>query len=108
MPRGIAIIDTGIALEIPSGFFGMVCSRSGLAAQHGLAVLNSPGIIDSDYRGAIKCILINHSGVPFIIGDGMRIAQLIIVQSHDISWTRTEDIAKSERGTNGIGSTGLS
>jgi dUTP pyrophosphatase len=103
----VVIVGTGIAIEIPDGMFGMVCSRSGLAAKYGLVILNSPGIIDSDYRGEIKCIVINHSKTPFIIEGGMRIAQLIILRHCSPSWTEASDITESKRGEGGIGSTGL-
>jgi dUTP pyrophosphatase len=103
----IAVIDTGVAIEIPEEMFGMICPRSGLAAKHGISVLNSPGIIDSDYRGELKCILINSSKTRFTIENKMRIAQLIIAQYNKIIWIESDRIADSERGIGGIGSTGL-
>ncbi|GHT88659.1 deoxyuridine 5'-triphosphate nucleotidohydrolase [Alphaproteobacteria bacterium] len=105
-PHEISIIGTGLALEIPSGFFGMICPRSGLAAKHGISILNAPGIIDSDYRGEIKCILINFSENEFVIEDKMRIAQLIICKHENCSFLE-KSLNNSERGENGFGSTGL-
>ncbi|MDR1034878.1 MAG: dUTP diphosphatase [Holosporales bacterium] len=103
----IAVIDTGIGIEIPNGFCGMVCSRSGIAMKYGIVVLNSPGIIDSDYRGEIRCIMINHSSNPFIIEDGMRIAQMIIVPFQSIEWIHGSELSESGRGSGGFGSTGI-
>ncbi|MDR0630450.1 MAG: dUTP diphosphatase [Holosporales bacterium] len=105
-PNEITVIGTGILIEIPEEFFGMVCSRSGLAAKNGITILNSPGIIDSDYRGEIKCIMMNYSKTPFVIENGMRIAQLIIVPYKKGIWLETTELQRSDRGTNGLGSTG--
>lgn len=105
-PAEIAAIDTGIGVEIPSGFFGMICSRSGMALKYGIIVLNSPGIIDSDYRGEVRCIMINHSSIPFIIENGMRIAQMIIVPFRSASWIEGAELSGSARGKGGFGSTG--
>lgn len=107
LPGAIELIPTGIAAEIPSGYFGMICSRSGLAAKNGIIVLNSPGIIDSDYRGEIKLIMINHSLKPFTIEPGMRLAQLIVVPFQKGNWIEAEALSESDRGIGGIGSTGL-
>lgn len=106
-PKDVSIIPTGIACEIPEGFFGMICSRSGLAAKNAMVVLNSPGIIDADYRGEIKLIMINHSEVPFKIEHGMRLAQLIFVPFEKGSWNEVDSLSKSVRGEGGIGSTGV-
>ncbi len=105
-PSETKILPTGIAIEIPEKHFGMVCSRSGLAAKYQIAVLNSPGIIDSDYRGEIKLIMINHSNIPFVIKPSMRLAQIIIVPFLKVNWTETEALSETIRGHNGLGSTG--
>ena len=106
-PNCIVIISTGLAIEIPNGYFGMVCSRSGLALKYGVHVLNSPGIIDSDYRGEIKCILHNASNSAFIIQNGAKIAQLIVIKYENIRWVETEILSDTSRGYNGFGSTGI-
>ncbi|MDR0744858.1 MAG: dUTP diphosphatase [Holosporales bacterium] len=100
------VINTGIAIELPEGFFAMVCSRSGLAAKHGIS-MPSPGIIDSDYRGPIRCILFNYSTQDFIIENGMRIAQLIVCKHEILNWTEVTTLSRTTRGENGFGSTGL-
>lgn len=106
-PLETKIIPTGIFLEIPDGYFGMVCPRSGLSAKHGITVLNSPGIIDSDYRGEIKCILTNISENKFVISDNMRIAQLLIMKFESVSLIESsKEFSETKRGENGFGSTG--
>lgn len=106
-PGMVSIIDTGIAVEIPEGFFGMVCPRSGLSAKNGITVLNAPGIVDADYRGEVKCILINHSKTPFVVENDMRIAQLIITPFQKANWIESDDLTDSARGTGKFGSTGI-
>jgi dUTP pyrophosphatase len=106
-PQKIEIIPTGITIEIPKGFFGMVCPRSGLASKHGITLINSPGILDSDYRGELKLLMINHSSTPFSIENGMRVAQLIIVPFQKVEWIEREELTDTVRGTGGIGSTGI-
>ncbi|MDR1333252.1 MAG: dUTP diphosphatase [Holosporales bacterium] len=106
-PGCTATIMTGIALEIPEGYFGMLCPRSGIAAKFGVTLLNSPGIIDSDYRGEVRAILINHSRTPFIVSHGMRVAQLIICPFKMAALEESENISESVRGNRGFGSTGL-
>jgi len=106
-PNEIVIVPTGIAIEIPIGYFGMVCSRSGLACKYGIHVLNSPGIIDSDYRGEIKCILHNCSNNTFTLSNGTKMAQLIIMKYEKINWIETDHLSDTNRGTNGFGSTGM-
>lgn len=105
-PSETNILPTGIAVEIPEGYFGMVCSRSGLAAKNQVVVLNSPGIIDSDYRGEIKLIMINHSNIPFVIKPAMRLAQIIIVPFFNATWIEALSLSETVRGNNGLGSTG--
>lgn len=103
-------ICTGLYLEIPMGFEGQCRPRSGLAAKHGITVLNAPGTIDSDYRGEIKVILINHSKLDYIVTKRERIAQIVIVPVVQVRfnqvWNR-EDFTSTARGTGGFGSTGV-
>lgn len=102
----IKIIDCGIALEIPSGFEGQIRSRSGMAAKNGVIVLNSPGTIDSDYRGEIKIILKNLGHEDFSITCGMRVAQLVILKYEKMQITQMELLEDTKRGDGGFGSTG--
>lgn len=106
-PGESKIIPTGIAVCIPEGYFGMICSRSGLSAKFGVVVLNSPGIIDSDYRGEIKLIMMNHSQKEFTIEPRMRLAQLIIVPYCRVSLGQVTDLPETKRADGGIGSTGI-
>ena len=106
--RGHGVVDTGIAIELPSGFVGLVHSRSGLAIKEGIAVVNSPGTIDSGYRGEIKVGLINHRDNDFDITPGMRIAQLVIQRVEHATFTVVSELNDSQRGDGGFGSTGLS
>ena len=105
-PGAYTMIPTGIALALPSGMEGQVRPRSGLAAKHGITVLNSPGTIDSDYRGEVSVILINHGNTPFMVERGMRIAQLVIAVVATLSVRIVEKLVETERGTGGFGSTG--
>lgn len=106
-PNEIILVPTGIAIEIPNGYFGMVCSRSGLACKYGIYILNAPGIIDSDYRGEIKCILHNCSNNAFILKNGTKMAQLLIMKHEIVNWIETDNLSDTNRGTNGFGSTGI-
>lgn len=99
------LIPTGLRLEIPSGYEGQVRSRSGLAIEHGIVALNSPGTIDSDYRGEIKVILINHGDKEFVVKPGYRIAQLVICPVVRAVFSKTEQLSESKRGIGGFGST---
>ena len=99
-------VPTGLAMAIPPGFEGQVRPRSGLAARHGITVLNSPGTIDADYRGEVKVILINHGPEDFIVRRGDRIAQLLISPVVQASWREAESLGETERGAGGFGSTG--
>jgi dUTP pyrophosphatase len=103
------MIGTGVSIAIPEGYFGMICPRSGLANKFGITLLNSPGIIDSDYRGEIKCIMINLSKTNFIIEHRMRIAQLLIMsnESSVVFQELNAHSIQTERGVSGFGSTGL-
>ncbi|MAU41485.1 MAG: dUTP diphosphatase [Kordiimonas sp.] len=101
-----ALIPTGLAMALPSGFEAQIRPRSGLAAKHGLTVLNTPGTIDADYRGEIKIILINLGQEPFTINRGMRIAQMVIAPVTQITWQECETLDETARGAGGFGSTG--
>ncbi len=105
-PGKIELVPTGIAVSIPEGFEGQVRPRSGLALKYGVTLVNTPGTIDSDYRGEIKVILINHGEVPYVVKNGDRIAQLVIAKVTKITWEETEELPDTERGDGGFGSTG--
>ena len=105
-PLARAIIPTGLYLEIPRGYEVQVCPRSGLAAKKGVTVLNSPGTIDSDYRGEVCVILVNLSSEPFTVERGERIAQLILARYEQIQWEEVGELSSSDRGEGGFGSTG--
>lgn len=105
-PLGRTLIPTGLFLELPPGFEGQIRPRSGLAIKRGLTMLNSPGTIDSDYRGEIKCIVVNLSDTTQTIEPGERIAQLVVARYERIAWTETNELADSARGAGGFGSTG--
>ena len=105
-PRVRAIIPTGLVIAIPPGFEGQVRPRSGLARNHGLTVLNSPGTIDSDYRGEVQILLINLGDEPFTIKRGMRIAQLVIAPVIQAAVVRVDSFPPTARGEGGFGSTG--
>ena len=102
----VGIIPTNISVEIPEGFEIQVRPRSGLAANHGIGILNSPGTIDSDYRGEIKIILINFSREEYIIHPGDRIAQLIVSKVYKARLQETKELNHSKRGKGGFGHTG--
>lgn len=101
-----ALIPTGLFVELPEGYEMQIRPRSGLAAKHGVTVLNSPGTIDADYRGEIKVILVNLSGNPFTIEAGERIAQMVVARHEQIEWEAVEELGATERGAGGFGSTG--
>lgn len=104
-PGERAVVTTGVAVEIPEGYAGFVQPRSGLAARHGIALVNSPGLIDSGYRGEIKVVLINTDRTePFAVEPGMRIAQLVIAPVAAVRLVEVEELAVSERGVQGFGS----
>lgn len=106
LPGAVALVRTGLALELPPGLEGQVRSRSGLAAKRGVFVLNSPGTIDSDYRGEVKVVLANFGGAPFSVFPGDRIAQLVFIQVPNVCLVVVDQLASSERGTSGFGSSG--
>jgi dUTP pyrophosphatase len=99
------IIKTGLYIELPVGFEAQVRPRSGLAAKHGVTVLNSPGTVDADFRGEIGIILVNLSAVEFKIEDGERIAQLVIAKHERAQWMEVQELNKTSRGEGGFGST---
>jgi dUTP pyrophosphatase len=107
-PGGRAMIPTGIALALPRGHEGQIRPRSGLAARHGVTVLNTPGTIDADYRGEVQVILINHGAEPFIVERGMRIAQLVVARVERATLVEVDSLDATERASGGIGSTGTS
>ncbi|MBP5518962.1 MAG: dUTP diphosphatase [Treponema sp.] len=103
-----AIVPTGLFFEIPEGFEVQVRPRSGLAAKNGVTVLNTPGTIDSDYRGELKVILINLGAADFTINSGDRIAQMVVSPVTQATFSLTDSLSETERGTGGFGSTGVS
>jgi dUTP pyrophosphatase len=102
-----ALIPTGLFIELPEGFEAQIRPRSGLAAKHGITVLNTPGTIDADYRGEIKVILVNLSDTDFVINDGERICQMIISEYTQVKWNEVESLNETERGVGGFGHTGI-
>ena len=100
------IIGTGLKIALPEGYEAQVRPRSGLAAKHGITVLNAPGTIDADYRGEIGVILVNLSNDAFTIQPGERIAQLVVAQYSQVSWQPTINMEETDRGEGGFGSTG--
>lgn len=100
------IIGTGLKIALPIGYEAQVRPRSGLAAKHGISVLNSPGTIDADYRGEVGVILINLSNDAFTINPGERIAQLVLSKHEQIQWKIDKNLSSTARGSNGFGSTG--
>ena len=104
-PGERAVVPTGIAVEIPSGYAGFVQPRSGLASRHGIGVVNSPGLIDSGYRGEICVVLLNTDArEPLTVDRGMRIAQLVIAPVASVRLVEVEELATTERGPRGFGS----
>ena len=100
------MVPTGLQIALPQGTEAQVRPRSGLAAKHGVTVLNSPGTIDADYRGECKVILINHGSEPFIITRGERIAQLVVARYVPVHFERVESLEETTRGAGGFGHTG--
>lgn len=105
-PGGRHAVATGLAMAIPQGFEIQVRPRSGLALKHGISVPNAPGTIDSDYRGELKVILINHGSEPFAIRRGDRVAQLVLAPVTRAVWQAVEELDETARGEGGFGSTG--
>jgi dUTP pyrophosphatase len=104
-PGERATVPTGLAVAIPEGHAGFVQPRSGLAARHGISIVNTPGLVDSGYRGELKVILLNtDEAEPFVVEPGMRIAQLVVVPVPGIHLVEVEELPESERGVRGFGS----
>lgn len=106
LPGERKLIPAGIEIEIPKGYEAQVRPRSGLAVKKGVTVLNTPGTVDSDYRGEIKVVLINQGNEPFVIKRGDRIAQMIVSPVSRVSWDLVENLDETERGSGGFGHTG--
>lgn len=105
-PKQRVLIPTGLFIALPEGYEAQIRPRSGLAAKHGITVLNSPGTIDADYRGEIKVLLINHSDQAFEIKDSERIAQMVIAAYTRVEWEETDELDETTRGAGGFGHTG--
>jgi dUTP pyrophosphatase len=106
-PGDRVLIGTGLYIALPEGYEAQIRPRSGLALKHGITIINSPGTIDSDYRGELKIALINHSKEDYIVKNGDRIAQMVISKYEQISFTLTENLDNTERGEGGYGHTGI-
>jgi dUTP pyrophosphatase len=102
-----ALIPTGLFIELPAGYEAQIRPRSGLAIKRGISLVNSPGTIDSDYRGEIKVIVINLSKEPFTITDGERICQMIVARHERVEWESTGELDQTVRGAGGFGHTGV-
>jgi dUTP pyrophosphatase len=107
LPGQRAAIPCGIAIELPHGYEAQVRPRSGLALNQGVTVLNAPGTIDSDYRGEVKAILINHGAEPYLVKRGAKIAQMVIARHEQAEIVESEELSGSARGAGGFGSTGM-
>ena len=105
-PLQRAMVPTGLYIALPEGTEAQIRPRSGLAAKHGVTVLNTPGTIDADYRGEIKVILVNLSNDAFTINPGERIAQMVVARYEKVEWNEVESLDTTERGAGGFGSTG--
>ena len=105
-PLGRALVPSGLVFDIPEGFEIQVRPRSGLAARHGVTVLNSPGTVDCDYRGEVMAILVNLSAEPFTVTRGERIAQLVVAPAPQARFAEVESVGETTRGAGGFGSTG--
>ena len=106
-PGEIKLIPTGLSFEIPEGYELQIRPRSGLAAKNGISIVNTPGTIDSDYRGEVKIIMINHSKTPFVIKRGERIAQAILNAAPQAQLIEAEELTDTNRGAGGFGHTGV-
>jgi dUTP pyrophosphatase len=106
-PGARCLMPTGLTIALPQGYEAQVRPRSGLAAKHGVTVLNSPGTIDCDYRGEVKVPLINHGQEDFVIARGDRIAQIVVATVTRVSWAETQLLDETSRGAEGFGSSGL-
>jgi dUTP pyrophosphatase len=106
VPGARALVPTGLLIALPEGYEGQVRPRSGLAARHGVTVLNSPGTLDADYRGELKVILVNLGQEPFVVRRGERVAQLVVAPHARVAWEEQAALTPTARGTGGFGSTG--
>jgi dUTP pyrophosphatase len=106
-PLERTMVPTGLFIALPDGTEAQVRPRSGLAAKHGITVLNAPGTIDADYRGEVKVILVNLSNDSFVINPGERIAQMVVARYEKVEWDEVEVLDETERGEGGFGSTGM-
>lgn len=106
-PKSVELIPCGFSIAIPCGYEGQVRSRSGLALKNSIFILNSPGTIDSDYRGEVKLIVANFSNTPFVVERGMRLAQLVICPVGRANFICSSTLPETERNTGGFGSTGV-
>lgn len=106
LPLQRALVPTGIYIELPAGYECQIRPRSGLAAKHGITVLNTPGTIDADYRGEIKVILVNLSNEPFTIQPGERICQMVVARHSTVQWEQVDELTQTQRGAGGFGHTG--
>jgi len=102
-----ALVPTGLFIELPEGYEAQIRPRSGLAAKHGISIVNSPGTIDADYRGEIKVVLVNLSDQPFTLEPGERIAQMVVARHEQVEWIPVTELNESSRGKGGFGSTGV-
>lgn len=107
LPGERALIPTGLYIALPQGYECQIRPRSGLAIKHGISLVNSPGTVDSDYRGEIGVIVINHSHKPFTVNDGERICQMVIAPYTRVGWTQVESLDETERGAGGFGHSGV-
>ena len=105
-PGARALVPSGLALAIPEGFEVQLRPRSGLALRHGITLVNSPGTVDSDYRGELAVILVNHGAAPFTVEHGMRIAQLVLAPVTRLIWREAPALGETARAAGGFGSTG--
>ncbi|MCQ2208746.1 MAG: dUTP diphosphatase [Paludibacteraceae bacterium] len=105
-PLERVLVPTGIYMALPEGYEAQIRPRSGLAAKHGVTVLNTPGTIDADYRGEVKVILVNLSNEPFTIEDGERVCQMVIARHEQVTWQEVDVLEETERGEGGFGHTG--
>lgn len=101
-----ALVPTGLHIELPAGYEAQIRPRSGLAAKHGISIVNAPGTIDADYRGEIRVVLVNLSKEPFTVNPGERIAQMVVARHEQVEWEAVETLEESLRGSGGFGSTG--
>ncbi len=102
-----AMVPTGLRIELPEGYEAQIRPRSGLAAKHGISIVNTPGTVDADYRGEIKVVLVNLSAEEFTIVPGERIAQMVVAKHERVEWVQVEVLEESQRGEGGFGSTGV-